>query len=56
MTVFTDVEAAMEEAEFLADTTRVPHLLVQGMDGYMRVIGQGEAFTDTLLEKFLPNP
>ena len=56
MTVFTDVEAAMEEAQYLADSTRVPHLLVQGLDGYMRVISQGEAFTGSMLEKFSPNP
>jgi hypothetical protein len=39
---------------WLADNTRVPHLLIQGTDGYMRVIGQGESFTGTLLEKFHP--
>ncbi len=43
MTVFTDVEAAMEEAQWLADETRFPHLLVQEADG-MRVYRQGEAW------------
>lgn len=54
MSVFSDVGAAMEEAEWLADATRIPHLLIQQPDGWMTVIQQGEAFTGQVLEKFNP--
>jgi len=54
MTVFTDVEAAMEEAQWLADTGRLPHLLISSTDGWMRVVQQGEALQGQVLEKFNP--
>lgn len=54
MTVFSDVGAAMEEAQWLADTTRVPHMIIKHSDQWMRVVAQGDAFTGQVLEKFIP--
>lgn len=51
-TVFTDVEAAIEEAAYLADSTKVIHLLIQADDGCLYVIKEDEEFTGRVLEKF----
>lgn len=51
-TVFTDVTSAIEEAQWMAEATGIPHLLIINTDGQMQVIQWDEPFKGRVLEKF----
>jgi len=54
MSAFSDVETAIDKAQWLADVTGKPHMLIQRSVDDMTIVQQGQFFLGEVLEKFNP--
>lgn len=54
MSAFSDVETAIDKAQWLADVTGKPHMLIQRPVDDMTIVQQGQFFLGEVLEKFNP--